>query len=162
MPTRIYGATALTGGSIGALDSIDGTILNDQDAAFVKIDTGIYVYHLDETSGASESSPYVIAPDSNPSTKRWILIDGFKWREVGRTAVTLGATTVDVTFSRTLNSSNYVVVCTLSNTNEGAGATKYAHVVTAKSTSGFTVEFSDTIDAGEGQPYLEWMVEEIL
>jgi hypothetical protein len=90
------------------------------------------------------------------------LIDGFKWRESGRTAVGLGSTTVAVTFSRILNTANYAVVCTLSNIAEGVGATKYAHVVTAKTTSGFTVEFSDTIDAAEAQPYLEWIVEEIL
>ncbi len=163
MATRIYGATSLTGGGVGALDSIDGSILNDQDACFVKTsNTGFYLYHLDELSGAAESSPWVIAPDTNPGSLRWLLIDGFKWREVGRTAVTLGATTQAVTFNRTLNSANYTVVCTLSNIAEGAGATKYAHIVTIKTTSGFTVEFSDTIDAAEAQPYLEWIVEEIL
>jgi hypothetical protein len=163
MATRIYGATSLTGGGVGAMDSIDGSILNDQDACLVKTsNTGFYLYHLDETSGAAEASPYVIAPDTNPGALRWLLIDGFKWKEAGRTAVTLGASTQAVTFSRTLNTVNYAVVCTLSNIAEGAGATKYAHVVTAKTTSGFTVEFSDTIDAAEAQPYLEWIVEEIL
>jgi hypothetical protein len=163
MATRIYGATSLIGGGTGAMDSIDGSILSDQDACLVKTaGTGYYLYHLDETSGAAENSPYVIAPDTNPGALRWILIDGFKWRESGRTAVGLGATTVAVTFSRTLNTANYAVVCNLSNIAEGAGATKYAHVVTIKSTSGFTVEFSDTIDAAESQPYLEWIVEEIL
>ncbi len=163
MATRIYGATSLTGGGVGAMDSIDGTILNDQDACLVKTaGTGYYLYHLDETSGAAENSPWVIEPDTNPGAIRWLLIDGYKWREVGRTAVGLGATTVAVTFSRVLNTANYAVVCTLSNIAEGAGATKYAHVVTVKTTSGFTVEFSDTIDAAEAQPYLEWIVEEIL
>jgi len=163
MATRIYGATSLTGGGVGAMDSIDGTILNDQDACLVKTsNTGFYLYHLDETSGAVENSPWIIKPDTTALSKRWLLIDGFKWREAGRTAVGLGATTVAVTFSRTLNTVNYAVVCTLSNIAEGAGATKYAHVVTIKSTTGFTVEFSDTIDAAEAQPYLEWIVEEIL
>lgn len=65
---------ALTGGLAGALDKIDGAGLSDGDAATVVLSTGVYHYHLNATSGASENSPYVISPDSNPGTKRWILV----------------------------------------------------------------------------------------
>jgi len=74
MANYIYGAIALTGGGTGALDGIDGDSLNDQDAAIVFTGTSTYMYTLDETSGESESSPEVIAPDSNPGTKRWKLL----------------------------------------------------------------------------------------
>lgn len=73
--------TALTGGTAGALDKIDGNTggegggaLLDDDAAVVVLSTGVYHYHLNATSGATENSPYVIAPDTNPGTKRWILV----------------------------------------------------------------------------------------
>lgn len=65
---------ALTGGAVGALDAIDGAGLSDGDAAVVVLDSGVYHYHLDATSGATENSPYVISPDSNAGTKRWVLV----------------------------------------------------------------------------------------
>jgi len=74
MANYVYGAIALTGGGFGALDGIDGADLNDQDAAIVFTATTSYMYTLDENSGASESSPDVIAPDANPGDKRWILL----------------------------------------------------------------------------------------
>ena len=70
----IFGATVLTGGGATALDSIDGADLTDGDAAVVITDSGTYHYHLDASSGASENSPYVIAPDTNAGTKRWLLM----------------------------------------------------------------------------------------
>lgn len=66
--------SALIGGGVGSLDAIDGAILNDGDAAVVVLSTGVYHYHLNAASGAAENSPYVIAPDSNPGTKRWVLV----------------------------------------------------------------------------------------
>lgn len=65
--------TALTGGTETALDGIDGDLLNDGDFAFVMLSGIVYVYELDADSGAAESSPSVISPDSNAGTKRWIL-----------------------------------------------------------------------------------------
>jgi hypothetical protein len=65
---------ALTGGGAGALDAIDGADLSDKDAAVVVLSTGVYHYHLDATSAASENSPYIIAPDDNPGDKRWVLM----------------------------------------------------------------------------------------
>lgn len=66
-------ATALTGGAVGSLDAIDGDTLAEADGALVVIDGTTYTYYLDASSGAGESSPDIIAPDSNPGTKRWIL-----------------------------------------------------------------------------------------
>jgi len=70
----IYGATALTGGGATALDSIDGADLSDGDAATVITDAGVYWYHLNATSAATENSPFRIAPDSNAGDKRWHLV----------------------------------------------------------------------------------------
>ena len=68
----IYQKGALTGGTSDALDSIDGANLTNGDRAIVVSSTYVYFYYLNATSGASESSPDVIAPDTNPGNKRWI------------------------------------------------------------------------------------------
>lgn len=74
-----YPATALTGGGTGALDKMDGADLSNGDVAIVVLENdGTYgnallVYVLDSDSGASESSPSVISPDTNAGTKRWEL-----------------------------------------------------------------------------------------
>lgn len=71
-----YPATGLTGGGSGDLDAIDGAGLSWGDKAIVLIGGGmVYFYSLDDTSGASEDSPRVIAPDANAGDKRWILIE---------------------------------------------------------------------------------------
>lgn len=73
MAKNLYWAYVLTGGGAGALDKIDGSILNDWDAAIViKLGFALF-YSLDVDSGAAESSPDVIAPDTNAGNKRWIL-----------------------------------------------------------------------------------------
>lgn len=72
-----YGATALTGGAAGALDAINGQNLVDGDRAHVVTSTGSYNYVLDSDSGLTESSPWVIGPDSNAGDKRWILLPLF-------------------------------------------------------------------------------------
>ena len=74
MANKIYWSkTALIGGTADALDSIDGAGLTDGDFAHVVADGKIYIYKLDDDSGATESSPGVITPDANAGTKRWIL-----------------------------------------------------------------------------------------
>ena len=74
MANKIYWSkTALIGGTADALDSIDGAGLTDGDFAHVVAGGKIYIYKLDEGSGATESSPDVITPDANAGTKRWIL-----------------------------------------------------------------------------------------
>ncbi len=73
MATTAYKKSALTGGAATALDSIDGNSLLDGDFAFVLTGTIQYTYVLNATSGAAESSPDIISPDSNAGNKRWIL-----------------------------------------------------------------------------------------
>jgi len=72
---NFYGATGLIGGSSGDLDNIDGTNLASGDGGIVITSTAAYIYYLNASSGASESSPDVIAPDANAGNKRWILVD---------------------------------------------------------------------------------------
>jgi len=67
-----YGATALTGGTAGCLDAINGASLADGDKAFVLTATQFYFYNLDVDSAAAESSPNVISPDTDAGDKRWI------------------------------------------------------------------------------------------
>ncbi|HUV82945.1 MAG TPA: hypothetical protein VMW53_07725 [archaeon] len=81
-------ATSLTGGGDGALDSYDGASLLDGEMALANVPGDkFYIYVLNATSGAAESVPDVIAPDSNAGLKRWILqsihtkIDGIKLSE---------------------------------------------------------------------------------
>ena len=74
MANYIYGAIALTGGSTGSLDSLDGDDLTDNDAAIVFTANSTYIYTLDPTVGGAESSPDVIAPDTNAGNKRWVLV----------------------------------------------------------------------------------------
>jgi hypothetical protein len=72
---KIYPALGgLTGGTSGMLDAIDGAALSDGDAAQAVVSGNNYHYHLNASSSASENSPYVIVPDTNPGTKRWELV----------------------------------------------------------------------------------------
>ncbi len=68
-----YWANVLVGGGTGALDSINGTGLNNLDTAWCRTIDTLYPFTLDATSGAAEDSPNVIAPDNNAGTKRWLL-----------------------------------------------------------------------------------------
>ena len=73
MARTVYHKTTLTGGGTDSLDGINGATLFNNDVALV-MDSGItYEYILDSTSGQTESPPEIIAPDTNPGTKRWIL-----------------------------------------------------------------------------------------
>lgn len=68
-----YRRTALTGGTSDAIDGIDGNTLNDGDITEGYVSNIYYIYVVDADSGAAESSPDIIAPDTNPGSKRWIL-----------------------------------------------------------------------------------------
>src|SRR3990170_139191 len=78
-PTKqIYHLEALTGGVDSTyLDYADGNSLSDKDRAFAIVSGLLYLYELNATSGAAESSPNVIAPDTNAGTKRWILVSAY-------------------------------------------------------------------------------------
>ena len=72
--SKVYAATSLIGGGTGALDAIDGDLLLDQDFCLVNESGVLRPYTLDEDSALAESPPDTIAPDSNPGTKRWLLM----------------------------------------------------------------------------------------
>ena len=72
--TNFFGAITLTGGTSGALDDIDGDDLANGDICYAVTSTDFYVYYLNATSGAGESSPDIISPDDNAGNKRWELI----------------------------------------------------------------------------------------
>ena len=81
MAVKTYGRTSLIGGATGALDEYDADNLSEGDRALTITTTLEYYYHrLNATSGAAESSPDVIKPDSGggvspyAGTKRWILV----------------------------------------------------------------------------------------
>jgi hypothetical protein len=71
---NFYPFTALIGGGAGALDKEDGAGLADGDGAMVITDAGVYWYHLNATSAATENSPFRISPDANAGNKRWHLV----------------------------------------------------------------------------------------
>jgi hypothetical protein len=73
MANFVYGAIGLIGGSDGFLDKIDGSSLSDGDSAIVVDSNYAYIYRLNATSAAAESSPNIISPDTNAGDKRWIL-----------------------------------------------------------------------------------------
>jgi len=73
MAKTVYIKTALTGGTLDALDGIDGANLLDGDVAYVYVNGIKYEYVLDDDSGAAEDVPNVIVPDTNAGDKRWIL-----------------------------------------------------------------------------------------
>lgn len=71
-----YARTGLTGGTDDDLDGVDGADLAGAENALVIVgdnEADVFVYTLDPDSGAAEDVPHVIAPDSNPGDKRWIL-----------------------------------------------------------------------------------------
>lgn len=70
--SSIWPANSLIGGGIGALDAIDGSLLENGDSAVVITASAAHFYSLNATSGAAESSPDIIAPDINAGDKRWI------------------------------------------------------------------------------------------
>lgn len=71
----VYVKTELTGGGTNALDAVDGAALSGGELAFVHTAAKeFYVYQLNALSAQEESSPEIIAPDSNAGDKRWELL----------------------------------------------------------------------------------------
>ena len=60
----------LIGGGADDLDLVDGADVVQDDVALVLVNDVTYFYKLEAASGAAESSPDIIAPDTNPGTKR--------------------------------------------------------------------------------------------
>lgn len=147
--TRIYGSRALNGGGIGALDRINGDLLNDQDKALVATETAAYLYNLDENSGAAEDVPKIITPDSEDAgggNKRWELIGKITDQREGRETMITGVTTLSVAFDFPFDDTNYNLVVSLLNVTD-ASPSQYGTTITAKSVSGFNVVFSGAMDS---------------
>lgn len=70
-----YPVSSIIGGMSGSLDSIDGSILQNDDRATVITDYAVFFYILDADSGLAENFPDIIAPDLNAGPKRWILVN---------------------------------------------------------------------------------------
>lgn len=69
----------LTGGGEDALDSVDGSLLKTGDGAVVINNSAAYFYTLNGNNTASESSPTVVTPDANNTSKRWGLVNPYGW-----------------------------------------------------------------------------------
>jgi len=111
LPIHVFYRTGLTGGAAGDMDGIDGNSLAEGYRCQVEKAGLVYIYWLNASSGAAESSPGIISPDTNAGNKRWILAEiyvakingltptalatGFSWSG-GTTSKTL---TVDETLS---------------------------------------------------------------
>jgi len=135
-----------TGGAANALDSIDGANLLDLDEAHVYNSGNVYHYVLEAASGATENSPYVIAPDANPGTKRWILYQA-AGTYGGNTDVDTGTETVD-SFPDTAGDGcvwEYSVKKTVTNTRFGyVQATWNSTLNTVEYTEMCTPDIGDT------------------
>lgn len=73
-----YRRTLRNGGTNAAMDSINGSILNDGDICEIfEIGNKYDMYSLDADSGIEENPPRIIAPDINPGSKRWHLQNAY-------------------------------------------------------------------------------------
>ena len=74
MSNNFYPAIALTGGTDGCLDYIDGDVLMEGDVGFAMIiGVGCLKYILNASSSEVSNSPLTFPPATNPGTKRWEL-----------------------------------------------------------------------------------------
>ena len=64
------------GGGLGAVDKIDGSVLQDKDGFLVITPSQFAPFSLDADSGLGENSPQIISPNVSPGDKRWILVGG--------------------------------------------------------------------------------------
>ncbi len=64
--------------SLALLVAIDGALLNDGDqCSLVQLVNGVYEkseYYLSAYSNETEDSPRILAPTTNPGSKRWHLM----------------------------------------------------------------------------------------
>jgi len=84
---NFWNATELTGGGANSLDAINhldgdglGTPIGNNDIAIVAdaVNSLQRIYEYNNGSGAVESSPDVIQPDSNAGNGRWLLVATFQ------------------------------------------------------------------------------------
>ena len=131
MALNTYRRSSLTGGGSGALDAIDGAGLAENDLAIVMTTAGnCYIYRLNASSGAAESSPAIISPDTNAGAKRWILADVFFASVVSANGIKFPSTQVPSADANTLD--DYA---------EGSGAV----TLTAGTSGTITMSATDTL-----------------
>jgi hypothetical protein len=79
---NLYSKILINGGTVEALDFIDGGLLTDGDQAMVFGANGaVHSYKLNASLGGSETSdnpPSVVKPDTNAGNKRWVHQDPIK------------------------------------------------------------------------------------
>jgi len=73
MAKNAYWADGSIGGTTGTIDKIPGAGLQDKDILIQADQTDARIYSLDDDSGATESFPSVVSPDTDAGTKRWLL-----------------------------------------------------------------------------------------
>ena len=137
MALKNYSATSLTGGAAGALDSIDGTNLQDLDYAAVFTADKFYFYSLDDDSGAAESSPDIISPDANAGNKRWILVGSINQALLTTSSPTFANLTIST-------------ILTLANAGLHILDTNASHDLIIKPGSNLTADRILTIVTGDG------------
>lgn len=72
MTVTHYTFTALTGGGASAIDAVDGAGLTAGDWGYAYVSDVSYRYLL-TSAGASENSPFIVVPDTNPGSFNWEL-----------------------------------------------------------------------------------------
>lgn len=152
--TRAYGARALVGGGIGAMDKINGSLLNDQDKCFVATETAVYVYNLDEFSGETEDVPKIIAPDTSGGNKRWKLQGTITDTQKGRISMITGIGNITISFDYPFDDTGFQVVVSLLN-DVDTNPSQYGITISAKTVNGFTVDFSGAMDSDNYE--LHWI-----
>lgn len=142
MALNAYRCASLIGGGAGALDSLDGANLQDLDSAIVFTVDTVYFHVLDDDSGAAESSPDVISPDSNAGNKRWILVFSVNQALL---------TTSSLTFANLIVST----IATFANTGLHLLDTDASHDLIIKPGSDLTADRTLTITTGDANRTLE-------
>jgi hypothetical protein len=75
MANKIYGFIGIDGGSTGFLDAIPGADLNNNDIAIGVSSGKLYSYLLDDDSGAAQSVPDIIAPNTGAGAGKVLTSD---------------------------------------------------------------------------------------
>ena len=130
MALNIIPFSSLTGGTDDSyLDYFDGNDLSDGQFAFGIVNGIQYTYVLDASSGASENSPYVISPDTNAGTKRWILqVPGGAFSHVYAKRTISNQTITDATETVVAWDTEYRDTLSEFNTSTGVFTAKYAGI----------------------------------
>lgn len=116
MASNIYGATGLTGGTTGTVDSIKDAVINDGDMCIAIVGgatDSCYIYTFDNSSATAESSPDVIKPDDAAGNGRWILcnqaVNGLTVQGAATIASTLAVTGAS-TFTAAITCNGGIVI----------------------------------------------------